>query len=264
MESIVLDAETKLQGYLDLANKIKAPVKELAIEASRIRLADSEELHHRPRVLIGLAIKAYNSFECVINDARELRPESLHHVKTMAEAYIYFQWIGTKPEEESAKLLVAEVCRSKIAWHNAVPELDPEGNVRRGLEKTLQFSISGLEDKWKQFKKAKLFHLAEETSQEMIGWYNRIYKTACEPAHISDLFEYMPPARGAFTLDPAKGVAIFRSLLALDFGLQIIFALLKAISEILELPSAEITVALKQEFDELHGRPVTPSEVTRI
>ncbi len=98
----------------------------------------------------------------------------------------------------------------------------------------------------------------------MVGWYSTVYRSACELARMSDFSEYMPPVRGAVILHGPKGIAMFRSLLALDFGLQIIFALLKAMSEIFELPLPETTAVLKEEFDQLHAHPVNPSEVERV
>jgi hypothetical protein len=255
-ETVFPDAQSKLRAYLSVAETVTLLVKEIAADGSRMRLADAEDLHPRKRVILGLAIKAYNAFECLSKDAAVPRSESFHHLKTMAETHIYFQWVGINTEEPRANLILAEECRTKIALYREVPELDPEGILRDGLEKNCQSFINGLEKEWKHFRKSKLLDLAKETSQDMVGWYNRVYRVACEPAHISDLSEYMPPLRGAITLNPPNGPAIFRSLIALDFGLQIIFDLLKNIFKIFELPLPETVATPEREFYEIHRRPV--------
>jgi hypothetical protein len=149
---------------------------------------------------------------------------------------------------------------SKLKLYNAVPEFDPGSRIREGVEKTYRSLIDGLpQSEWKSFQGRSLFDVAKDTNEDMVGWYNRVYRVACEPAHIADLSEYLPPARGAVTIAAPVKPATFRSLIALDFGLQIIFDLLRNISTVFELPLPEVTTRLKTEFYKVHGRPVNPT-----
>ena len=92
---------------------------QIAAEGSRIRRADGQDLDIRDRVLIGLSIKGWNCFECLVRDAAALRSEAFHHLKTLAETHIYFQWVGVIADDKRAKLLLAEVCRCKIGLYDA-------------------------------------------------------------------------------------------------------------------------------------------------
>lgn len=232
-------------------------MNQVTAEGSRIRQADTEDLTVRNRVLIGLAIKAYNCFECLIQDAKGLRSEAFHHLKTLAEAHIYFQWVGVKSDDNRAKLLLAEECRYKIGFFDANPELDPGRKNCEILKGTLQAWTAGLEHEWKGFKNSRLRKLAEDTSADMVGWYNRVYKPACDPAHISDLSEYMPPTRGPISVIPATDLATLRALIALDYGLQIMWDLLRNLSDIYELGFDETITKLKATLDATRTLPAS-------
>lgn len=244
-----LSPELKLQRYLELANSVRVLVDQLAAEGSRMRQADTQDLAIRDRVLIGLLIKAFNCFECLIQDAAALRSEAFHHLKTLAETHIYFQWVGVNTDDQRAKLLLAEVCRCKIGFYNANPETDPDRKDRENLKASLQAWTAGLEDEWRSFKNPNLRELAKHTNADMVGWYNRIYKPACEPAHISDLSEYVPPPRGSIRIAPPPGISTLRALIALDYGLQIIWDLLRNLSDIYELGFDETITQLKATLD---------------
>ena len=249
--------ENKLQRYIELANSVRVLVDQLAAEGSRMRQADAQDLATRERVLIGLSIKAFNCFQCLVQDAAALRSEAFHHLKTLAETHIYFQWVGVNTDDERARLLLAEVCRRKIGFYKANPETDPDGEDRERLKGSLQAWTVGLENKWKSFKESKLRKLAQDTNPDMVGWYDRIYKPACEPAHISDFPEYMPPPRGRISIAPQQGISALRALIAFDCGLQIICDLLKNLSNIYEPGFDETISKLKATLDGVRTLPVS-------
>src|SRR5437016_230336 len=66
-------SETKLQRYFSLADSVRSLVNELIAEGSKRLESGTQDLTLRERVLIGLAVKAYNSFECLTQDAKMCR-----------------------------------------------------------------------------------------------------------------------------------------------------------------------------------------------
>jgi len=82
----------------------------------------------------------------------------------------------------------------------------------------------------------------------MVGWYNRVYRVSCEPAHISDLPEYMPAARGAISIVSLQNPSIVRSLIALDFGLQIVLDILRSLCEVFDDLKVDLS-ELRRKFD---------------
>src|SRR6266852_5666097 len=65
-------------------------------------------------------------------------------------------------------------------------------------------------------------------SPELGQWYEQVYRSACEPAHVTDLLEFMEPFR--FKTDPEIIIgnvtsAAFRVATATDQGLQLMFNL---------------------------------------
>ena len=105
---------SELQALLEIANTLRRVVNEVVATGSNLRKASGENLDIRDRVLIGLAIKAYNSFECLTQDASNWRSEAFHHLKTLAETHIYFQWVGIRTDHSRAKLLLGKATKEKI------------------------------------------------------------------------------------------------------------------------------------------------------
>jgi hypothetical protein len=248
--------KSKLLQFLQLADTARALVNRIATEGSKRLQTDAEGLTLRERVLIGLAVKAYISFECLIQDATALRSEAFHHLKTLAETHIYFQWVGAETDDKRARLLLAEECRCKIAFYDANPTIDLDKNAYENLNRTLQTLTQGLEQEWKRFKNPNLRTLAGKINADTVGWYNRVYKPACEPAHISDLSEYMPPSKGPISLTPPQDIPAFRAHIALDYGLQIICDLLRNLSDMYDFGLAEAIAGLKAKIHATRSLPV--------
>jgi hypothetical protein len=249
-------SETKLQRYFSLADRVRSLVGEFIAEGSKRLESGTQDFTLRERVLIGLAIKAYNTFECLIQDAKACRSETFHHLKTLAESHIYFQWVGIVVNDSRAKLILAAECRSKVAFYDANPSIGLDKNTRDNTERAFHGYTKGLETEWRTFRNLSLKQLAEDTDANMADWYNRTYKIACEPAHITDLSEYVPPAHGPINLTPPQEISAFRVYVALDFALQIMFDLLKNISDMYELGFTESLAALKTKLDATRPLPI--------
>jgi hypothetical protein len=252
---LTLRSLPKLQRYFNLADTVRSLVDEFIAEGSKRLESGTQDFTLRERVLIGLAIKAYNTFECLIQDAKACRSETFHHLKTLAETHIYFQWVGIVVNDRRAKLILAAECRSKVAFYDANPSIRLDKNTRDNTERAFHGYTQGLETEWRTFRKLSLKQLAENTDANMADWYNRTYRIACEPAHITDLSEYIPPAQGPINLTPPREISAFRVYVALDFALQIMCDLLKNISDMYELGFTEPVVELKTKLDATRPLP---------
>ncbi len=220
-----MPAEKKLQHYLELAKQVRIMADHIANEASQRLRTQYGTLTLRDRVLIGLAVKMYNSFECLVKDARQERSEAMHHLKTLVETYILFHWVGHSTEETRAKLVFAKAFYRKLVFFEKNPGYT-EQEVIDEWKGFFDESIRGLEPIWKEFKKRSLGSLASDVNPTLAGWYHRVYSLACEPAHVSDLQEYMPLPNKPIQLGWTQ-VSPLRADIALDYGLHVILDVLK-------------------------------------
>ena len=67
----------------------------------------------RNSVFIGLSLKALDSFDRLLVDAYDRRAECSHHLKTMAESFIYAGWVSEDAGDTRARLLRAVTCPGK-------------------------------------------------------------------------------------------------------------------------------------------------------
>jgi len=219
---------------------------------------DKVSVIEEERVLIGMAVKMYNTFQCLVDDARKVRTEACHHLKPLVETFIYFHWVLQGNDDCRVKLIIAKDCESKIRFfENNSGHLSGDGGTEtyHGLKTTLQANIQGLNREWKAFKKTTLNNLALETSKDLLGWYNRVYRTACEPAHISDVLEYAPRPKGPVHLG-VQQISFLRVHVALDFGLQIMCDLLKNLASLYDFVGLDMDIAkIKAELDLIRALP---------
>lgn len=240
----------KLQNYLEIADEVRLLASEIANGISLKLQTENQTLRLRDRVLIGLALKIYNCFASLVEDARQGRAEAVHHLKTLVETFIYFHWVGQDPGETRARLVFAMIAHRKIVFLNENPGY-AEPAQYNAWEGGLREAIQDLEPEWEEFKKRSLEHLARETGENLGRWYERVYRLACEPAHIADLLEHMPLPRGPIRLGETPTALLWASI-ALDYGLHTICDLLKAASDAYELG-----------FDEKIGRLQTRYKAIR-
>lgn len=194
----------------------------------------------RNRVLIGLHLKALGSFDRLLLDAREQRAECSHHLKTMAECFIYSGWVNADAGETRAKLLCADAFRARAAYHavSGEEQLATEWRELKNRE------VKGLEAEWEAFQKAGLQQIATEGGRA--EHYRKVYRLACEAAHPGDLFVYMPPQ----PVEPGLNLAdqsLLRVYVCLKFGIILACDLLHDASDALKM-------GLRDQIDRFRSR----------
>jgi hypothetical protein len=74
-----------------------------------------QPLTEQEAVEMALAKKIYFAFESLIDDAEKMRPEAMHHLKTMAECTIYFCYVDRNGVAE-AKAVLCEMAKNKYKF----------------------------------------------------------------------------------------------------------------------------------------------------
>lgn len=213
----------KLSGYLDIADEICSLAKDISEHYNAAINLGNVTLPYQRHVVLGLYRKMYCSFVSLCDDAHKGRPESMHHLKTIAECYIYFFWMLSGDSEKRAKLIEAKICDERINYFRVNQEFYPnserfiknESNIKHDL-------IKGIEDDYKKLREMKLSKLAEECRLEPT--YKTIYKTACQPAHIADLYDYTHED-GNFSIDSSPEGALISCITAVHYGIFIAISL---------------------------------------
>ncbi len=182
----------------------------------------------RDRVITGLALKMDSAFRALLDDARAERGEAMHHLKTMAELFIYFHVVASDQTEATARRLIAKAAHEKLTYFGDNPAAATPEEIRDWHE--WRDELLGSERRL-----PSLEQLARQHSAELGGWYARVYRLACEPAHIGDVLEFMPgPGSDIATGQPPAGRS--RASIAAYYGLRIMVATLRAISETSDVP----------------------------
>ena len=216
-----MSGQEQLHLSLEIAKEVCSLVERIVNEVSPRFQAEIGKISLRNRVLFGLGLKICRSFECLADDAARGRSEAMHHLKTVVETFVYFHWVGQKPEETRAKLVVANAYHQKIKFFEKSDQAAHEAWKAMFHELTKDLTLE-----WTTFKNLTLKTLSYKVGQEIGGWYEKVYRRACEPAHIADLLDYMPvPEKYGH---PQTKIPSLRAYVALDYGLCVMFALLKA------------------------------------
>jgi len=230
--------EEKVRQLLSLADQILSVREHINQELARQYERFSATL--RSRVLIGLSLKTLDSFDRLVVDARQVRAECSHHLKTMTEGFIYSHWVTRDSGEGRARLMCAEGYRSRASYHKSLGE---EGHAEQWRQ--LQYrTIEGIRAEWNTFTKTKIKDIARQAGVE--GHYHQVYKMACEAAHMGDLMVYMPPQPQEPGLRFAD-LSLFKTYICLKFGTILA-------CDFLHDASDSLTMNLNQELDGLRGR----------
>jgi hypothetical protein len=219
-------AREKLRRFLILADEIISLRQQIQQKLDQQGTGFKDTL--RNRALIGLSLKALDSFDRLLLDAREERAECSHHLKTMAECFIYGGWVSGDAEETRAKLLCGDMFRSKAAYY----ELNGQEQLAAEWRELKTQEVKGLETEWKQFRESGLEQIAEQGDR--MEQYKQVYRLACEAAHPGDLFVYMPPQ----PVEPGLGLAdqsLLRAYVCLKFGIVLACDLLHDASDALAI-----------------------------
>ena len=220
---------TKLVRYVALGEELIRFTAGLAqVATSALRDAGLEQ-SFRDRVLTGLALKIDSTFRALLDDARAARGESMHHLKTMAESFIYFYVVSSDSSDVTARRLIAKAVHEKLKFFDKNPNYAAPEEVRDWQE--WRDELLGSE---KQLP--SLEQLAMQHSEGLGSWYSRVFRSACEPAHVGDLIEFMPdPSGGEIATKSPRGASP-RAIIAISYGLDIMAALLRTIAETSEVP----------------------------
>jgi hypothetical protein len=220
--------QSRREEYIHIAEAVAAMTAK-AVEDSFRRAGDAgHKLTFRDRVLSGLALKIDSSFRAMIDDARVVRSEAMHHLKTMAEAFIYFHVVLAESSEIAARGLLAEAAHKKLIYFEKNPSFASEAEITEWQ----QFRDVLRSDGARRIGEASLEQLAVNHSDALGTWYAHTYRLACEPAHIGDLLEFMPPTEPTRTpLSRGERARALRCYVALDHGLAIMFAMARTINE---------------------------------
>lgn len=249
-------AKEKFRRFLTLADEILR-LRETTNEHLQFALqAGTINNSLRNSVLVGLFLKALDSFDRLLVDARDKRGECAHHLKTMAESFIYSGWVSADTGETRAKLLCAEGYRSRAVYHEALEELE-YAKQWRDLQSQ---QIKNLEKEWKEFSKTNLANLSVEAKRD--EQYLHVYRLACEAAHLGDLMTYMPP-------QPTKeglrfsDLSFLRAYVCLKFGIILACDLLHDSSDALKMGMDQQIDSFRERWQAiiaLKGIPGTKNE----
>jgi hypothetical protein len=181
--------DVKRETLVALASDLCAgPIATMAQAANLAIKAKGYSLTNRDNVLIGLALKIYSTFRCLIDDARPGRSEAMHHLKTMVESFIYFHLVRSDPSAMMANRIMAEVFYRKRLFHQRNRETADSEDIEFWDKSFRDIEAKGIE----RIGKTSLEALAIGHGQGLRSWYDSVYTAACEPAHITDLLDFMP------------------------------------------------------------------------
>ena len=236
----------KLEYFIEISDKTKKLAKLIIDKISRQIETQNRKLTWREKVIFGLARKGFLTFECLEEDARKGRGEAQHHLKTLVECFMYYRWVIQDDSDTNAKLLLAKSCKGKISFFDKNPDYPERTELCTKWEEFFNNLIHGIKENWNEFKKKSLEKLSEDSNVEVI--YRRIYKLACEPAHISDILDYFPiPDRQLSLKQPDH--SILQSAVAIDYALHIIYCFLHDASDFYKLGLSEIISGIKNDLE---------------
>lgn len=214
------------EAFLGLAEEICGAVVEMAGTADRLLKETGYELTDRDRVLIGLALKMDSCFRSLMDDVRVGRGEAMHHLKTMVEAYLYLFLVIADPSGTTARQLVAEVCYQKQKFLADNAGRSREDDLAFWKAELAEFKKEGIERIGKTHLKGLVAH-----SPALKQWYSAVYQAACEPAHISDLIDFMPDLDDPSVGTGAERFSEVRARFAIDHGIAVMIDTIKVAVE---------------------------------
>lgn len=233
-----------LREYTTLSEEILDLARIAADKFHPIFQQEGQGLTLRNKVMIGLWRKLYLAFESLVEDAKRGRAESLHHLKTMTECFIYLHYVDKESGDSRAKVVLAEAARQKKNFFESNPEF-PNRDI----------FLEHYREEYERFSKGNgkkdnvnLKKLAE-VDEERGGFYNRVFRMACEPSHVTDLSEYMPRLDGVITLEPPEN-SIRWALIAFYHGISLMCRLLKSLST---LHGLDLDERISKVYDNLES-----------
>lgn len=234
-----MNKHQRLQEYTELAQRGYTLAKKIAREVSSVITAQQSAI--RDGVSIGLYKKMFFTFGCLIDDAKRARSESMHHLKTLTEGYIYFRWV--KADNVNAWLTKAKCYQEKASYFRENPDypsqqafLDSwEGSYNSSIKcaesewKKANSSSRDIEGEWKKYLKNTKTIKGVAKEGNSLDIYNTIYKAACEPSHFTDLGRYISTPGKPISLKRHEG-SVLDACLSLHYSVLIMSQLMSDIS----------------------------------
>ena len=214
-------------GFVEIANDLLAVAHDMADDYNHILKKDKVTVPYQRRITIGLYKKMYYALLSLKEDASKGRPEAMHHLKTLVECYIYVHWMTLKDSESRAKFIEAEVCDENIRFiKNNTEMFAAEADENISWWKSRKAALMrGHEKAFKEFAEKTLYGKAKEDSH-LKETYDKVYRFACQPAHISDLDYYMLDTEIVDMFGRPRAFMQW-SLLALNFGTRIVLNMIE-------------------------------------
>jgi hypothetical protein len=216
---------------IQLGDELLARGRRAFNEVPAALAARGRRLTNADKILGAFLLKMLSTFDALVDDARCGRGESMHHLKTLCESYIYL--IEMRSSDQRARLVLAR------AYDGQRRYLEAKGNdtaENRELARLTKLKIDELTSGQP---------LGRETVEDVArrhpnlpSWYDVVYRLACQPAHISDLEEFFPTDEGVFP--EAAGAAW--SVDAIRRGLEIMLWLTSFVNQ-----TNEIGIAIEVE-----------------
>ena len=206
--------DPRVEAYLQVADALCSRAEAFAAAANAARVQAQYTLTFRDRVMIGFGLKIDSAFRALISDVRANRSESMHHLKTMTESYIYFLYVANDPTDLVARRVMTDTWNAQAVFLRET-EGDPE--EIRNAEAERDALRAGAE------KLPPVQILAESQGKTFgTGWYSRVYRLACESAHTGDLFTFMPDPEDQQIVINAPSFASLTARYAIHYGLAIV------------------------------------------
>ncbi len=249
-------AREKLQAYLELSQAVSEMISELIRRLNQRLSSPEARLNLRESVLVGLALKACGCFECLVADARAERYEASHHLKTLVETFIYFHWVGADSSDQRALLVRADAYHSMARYHENNPSVENSQHLAEKWHQNHRQAIVGVEGAWDKFKGKKINRLASECG--LTEYYRRVYKMACQAAHLADLYTYTPPYPEGTASTTPIGTSTLGAYVCLDYGLHVIADLLRVSADFLGMGADERILTLPERMAFIRSRSRQP------
>jgi hypothetical protein len=194
-------------------------------------------------VEIALIKKIYFAYESLIDDAKKIRPEAMHHLKTMTECIIFFYYVD-KNGDDAARTVLCEMTINK----------------KKFIKSNTDFSSSATQIEYWQSELEKLGSkgIAVQTAAQKgnkLRIYNGIYRQACEPAHLADLHEYLPNNFKSITLTRSAVSPVWAST-TLYQATDLTVKLLTYVSQFFKLNIEKRLLDIKDEVERTIKIPI--------
>lgn len=216
-----------LHHRMAVAEEICSFAASLAIQANVGLPQLGRPMTRKEAVLVGLALKIESTFRALIDDCRAQRSEAMHHLKTMAECLIYFYAVLHDPSDATERQLLAKAFHDEARFFKENPG---EGDASEVTElETLRDRLLAGPPQVERLP--TLERLAKAPHVGGGSWYSRVYRMACEPAHIGDLIEYMPEDGVPIRVGTPEDLAAGRAREAIWYGSHIVLAVMRSIRD---------------------------------